>query len=80
MSTEEMLCRWAEQKYGLPRVLKVEFEFDEGWGGTDITPGDPARIDLYVTTPDKRTRVDSDLEFIPALIREIVEFSLGHRA
>lgn len=80
MSTDELFCRWAEAKYGIGRVTRVDFEHDEGWGGTDVTPGDPARVEVYVEDGAGHRRcVESDLEVLPALIREIAEFALKAR-
>jgi hypothetical protein len=77
MTVDEMLCRWAEAKYGMTDVTLVEFEHEEGWGGTDVTPGDPDRVKVYVTDSEARWLKESEIEVLPALIREIVEFSMG---
>jgi hypothetical protein len=78
MTVDEMLCRWAEKKYDVPEVSKVEMIFDEGWGGTEVTPGDPPTFDIRVTGPGY-DRLHGDLEYVPELIREVLEFALASR-
>jgi hypothetical protein len=74
MSVDEMLCRWAEGKYGLTNVVRVEFVYDEGFPGTDVTPADMPSMDVAVTTADgERKRMWEDLAYAPELIREILE-------
>lgn len=42
----EILRAWAADKEHVPRtqILEVDHEYDEGWGGTDVTPGDPGKF------------------------------------
>jgi hypothetical protein len=49
MDYEEAAGRWAAERIGIDldtvewsAPCKVEWFYNSGWGGTDVTPGDPA--------------------------------------
>ena len=53
------LRKWAAAKIDSPAVswrdiVDVGVETDSGWGGSDVTPGDPASVDLIARTADRR--------------------------
>lgn len=48
MTTEEMTNRWAERKYGLPNVTKVEFDVINGMEGCPTCGPDPAYLEVTV--------------------------------
>lgn len=77
VTIEEMYCRWAEKKYGVASVERVEFVADPGWAGTDVTPGDPPSFTVRITASDGAKAEYVDVEMLPSLIREICEFALG---
>lgn len=43
---EDILKYWAADREGVSslNVLSVEFDFDQGWPGTDVTPGEPPEV------------------------------------
>ena len=55
---EIALRKWAVEKLSNSAVswrdiLRVGVRTDAGWGGTDVTPGDPASVDLVVDTVER---------------------------
>lgn len=49
---QAIYCRWAEQRYGIADVLKVDFDIEEGWPGTDVTPGDGWHCVVEISTAE----------------------------
>lgn len=49
---KRVLTTWALRalpaKLGAARVLSARADYYEGWGGTDITPGDDPELTLFV--------------------------------
>jgi hypothetical protein len=43
---EEILRYWAADREGVPvlSITNLKFDFDEGWPGTDVTPGEMPEI------------------------------------
>lgn len=75
MNADEMLRRWAEQRFGIERVVRVEFKYDAGFGGSDVTPADPEELVLIVEGAAGEHLWLDDLKLVPSLILEIVEFA-----
>jgi len=76
MTVEEMTYRWAEQKYGLENVVRVDFDLSEGYGGGCETCGygsHPPVIDVFVVTGDGRAHTYEE-RYAGDLINSILAF------
>lgn len=83
MTADEMLCRWAEKKYGLASVTRVEFTFHDDGDYSELTPGDGPYMRVTVSYlgsqgkgPQTHKRV-ADTVYDTGLIREILDFAMG---
>lgn len=59
---KQILAYWAADREGVSvlAISDLEYDFDEGWPGTDVTPGDPPEIIIkYKITKDVIYRRDS---------------------
>lgn len=45
--------RYIEDGSRVVEILDVDESFDKGWGGTDVTAGTPASVDVYVSFLDQ---------------------------
>lgn len=68
----EILKYWAADREAISSlgISNVEFDFDSGWEGTDVTPGDPPEIVVkytYTRTVVVRKKVSELGEFITEL-------------
>jgi hypothetical protein len=59
MEYEEAAGRWAAERIGISPTsvdwsapCRVEWFYNSGWGGTDVTPGDPAYSGIRFTYTD----------------------------
>jgi hypothetical protein len=45
---EVILRHWAAKNEEVSplEIIKVKFDFDPGWNGTDVTPGDPPELSV----------------------------------
>lgn len=55
-------------------ISKVQMVFDEGWAGTDVTPGDPPEF-MVCYTVTKKVTVRIEGEGLTKFISELVERS-----
>jgi len=48
---EEILAYWAADREQVLRtgISEVSFDYDQGWGGTDVTPGQEPRVIVKYT-------------------------------
>jgi hypothetical protein len=79
-SVDDLLCRWAEQRYALASVVKVDFEFADDGDYSDLTPGEGPYMRVMITYlgkggegPQQHRREDA--VYNTALIREVMEFA-----
>lgn len=76
MTVDEVLCRWAERKYQIDEFNKVEIVGrPSGFAGSEWTPAEPDEFSIRIHKADGEWIYVDDLELIPALIREMVEFA-----
>lgn len=78
---ETALKYWAADREGVSvlEISDVQFFFDEGWGGTDVTPGDPPEfVVTYKVTPSSRyasKHIRIDNQKVGEFIGEIADTS-----
>jgi hypothetical protein len=74
------LKRWAADREALlddrfastNEISDVNLIFDEGWAGTDVTPGDPAEFRVAYTV-SRRVTITIPGKELAQFIRELVE-------
>ena len=71
---DETLCRWAEAKYGLSGVTRVQFEPGAHGPYSDVTPDVDPYLRVEVSLADGSFR-EFEEDYATKLIRELVEFS-----
>lgn len=72
MTTDEIVNRWAEAKWGLTDVVEVRFEHYEGFGGSDVTPAEPEEHMVCLLLADGTHRTYGDVWLTTDLINEIL--------
>lgn len=78
---EKALKYWAADQEGCSvlEIYDVEFSFDPGWGGTDVTPGDPPEFVIsYTVKRDPKhgvKRISIDNVDVGRFIGEIADTS-----
>lgn len=83
-NVDSLLCRWAEKKYGLHAVEKVDFEFRDDGDWSEVTPGDGPYMAVVVTYRTAKsgeqtyTKQMDEAHYDTALIREILAFGVSH--
>lgn len=78
MTTDEILCRWAELRWGLSDVHAVRFEHHEGFAGSDVTPSEPEEHYVVVSLGEPGdTRVFDDVRLTTDLVNEILTAARG---
>lgn len=78
MTAEELLVRWAEKKWGLTNVVRVEFEHTPGQADfSTLTPGWPEEQLVIVHFDAGTTRTYSDVWLTTDLINEILTSDQG---
>lgn len=77
---QAMLCRWAESKYRVTKVERVEFLFREGFGGGCETCGYGADEDsLTVRIQHQQGNAEHDVTYDTDLLNEILAFATGEK-
>lgn len=81
MTTDEILVAWATKKYAYAldgeTVARVALEHEEGWAGTDVTPGDAASLTVRVYDKDGLNIHTGYAEYGTDLINEILSVATG---
>lgn len=72
-----MLCCWAEQKYGLSEVTKVEFEPGAYGPYSDVTPDLDLHMEVIVQHAGGRSNFET--LYTTNLVREVMEFARDAR-
>lgn len=75
-TADEMLCRWAEQKYGYANVTEVHFTAEDGEFYSEETDSDPATLDVTIVVDGKPVTVD-EVIYATELVQEIVGYAMG---
>ena len=72
-TVDDMLCRWAEQKYDLPpnKVTRVEFQPGTQGPYSDVTPDIDSVLVVYLWNDQQLIRTDY-ISYTNELIREIM--------
>lgn len=76
-----MICRWAEETYGLDSVVAVRFDFEDDGDYSELTPGEGPYLNLTITYLGKqgagpRRHKREEAVYDTSLIREILAFAL----
>ena len=73
-TSQEVLCRWATERFAIPAV-KVDFDTTEGWfAGSDVTPPSPWVVEVsIVSATGKHYERTIEGHEVGAMIAEIVE-------
>lgn len=74
----EILRAWVADKEGVPRtrVVHVDHEYDEGWAGTDVTPGDEGKFIVHYTVLKSEMR-SFDISDLGELIADLADTMRG---
>lgn len=79
-SSQEVLCRWAEERYGVTGVTKVDFEItgDDGYSGCETCGygASAPSVEVWVYGEDNRLICSPEEDYAPSLINSIVEVAL----
>ena len=73
-TAEKILCLWAERKYGLEGVTRVELEDNMDWGWSEYTPGTGHSVWITVYRDDERIKIDN-VDDSSALTVEVATFA-----
>jgi hypothetical protein len=83
VTVDEMLCRWAEQTYGIAGVVDVQFEMRDDGDYSELTPGDGPYMEVTITYlgkqgvgPQRHKR--RERHYDTALVREILASTGTH--
>jgi hypothetical protein len=74
---ERMICRWAEAKYGLKNVERVEFDERQEGPWSEWTPDTYFLLDLKIYTASSSQPQKHSEYFDARLIRDIFRFAAG---
>lgn len=71
------LTKWIAERTHLAesRITDVTLQEDEGWAGTDVTPGDPWELTVFYHEDGKQRHIDIPTGEVGPFVQRLVELA-----